>query len=45
MAKALRPYASFTIEDNKINFFKNEIFPIDSMLTDNGQESAILSEI
>ena len=36
MAKVLQPYASFTIEDNRVHFFKNEIAPIDSMLTDNG---------
>ena len=45
MAKALHPYASFTIEDNRVSFYRNEIFPIDSMLTNNGQESAMLSEI
>ena len=45
MAKALKPYASFTIDDNRVNFFKNEIFSIDSMLTDNGQESAKLLEM
>ena len=45
MAKALQPYASFTIEDNRVNFFKNEIFLIDSMLTDNGHESAMLLEM
>ena len=45
MVKALQPYASFIIEDNRVNFFKNEIFPIDSMLTDNGQESAMLLEL
>ena len=44
-AKALQPYLSFTIEDSRVNFFRNEIFPIDSMLTDNGQESAMLLEI
>ena len=42
MAKALQPYASFTIENNRVNFFKNEIFPIDSMLTGNGKELAML---
>ena len=45
MAKALQPYASFTTEDNRVNFYKNEIFPIDSMLTDNGQKSAMLLEM
>ena len=37
MAKALQPYLSFTIEDNRVNFLGNEIFLIDSMVTDNGQ--------
>ena len=45
MAKALQPYASFTIENNRVNFCKDEIFPIDSMLTDKGQESATLLEM
>ena len=45
MAKALQSYTSYTIEDNRVNFFRNEIFPIDSMLTDNGQESAMLLEM
>ena len=45
MAKALQPYASFTIEDNRVNFFKKKIFPIDSMLIDNGQESSMLLEM
>ena len=45
MAKVLQPYASFTIEDNRVNFFKNEIFPIDSMLIDKGQESAMSLDI
>ena len=42
MAKALQPYASFTIEGNRVNFFRNKIFPIDSMLIENNQESAML---
>ena len=42
MARALQPYASFTIEDNRVNLCRNDVFPIDSMLTDNGQESAML---
>ena len=45
MAKALQPYASFTIEDNKVNFYSSKIFPIDSMLTDKGQESSMLLEM
>ena len=45
MAKAFQPYASFTIENNRVNFYRNEIFPIDPMLTDKGQESAMLSEM
>ena len=45
MAKALQPYVSFTIEDNTVNFFNRKIFPIDSMLIDKGQESAMLLEM
>ena len=45
MAKASQPYASFAIENNRVNFYGDEIFPIDSILTDNGQESAMLSEM
>ena len=45
MARAFQPYASFAVENNRVNFYRNEIFPIDSMLTDNGQESAMLSEM
>ena len=41
MAKALQPYVSFTIEGNENIFFKSKIFTIDSMITDNGQESAM----
>ena len=35
----------FTIEDNRVNFCSSKIFPIDSMLADNGQESAMLLEM
>ena len=45
MAKALQPYASFTIEDNRINFNSSKIFPIDSRLMNKGQESARLLEM
>ena len=45
MANALQPYASFTTEGNEVNFDNSKIFPIDSMITDNGQESAMLLEI
>ena len=45
MAQALQHYASFTIEDNRVNFHRDEIFTIDSMVTDNGQESAMLLKI
>ena len=45
MAKALQSYASFTIEDNRVNFYNSKIFPIGSKLTDKGQESAMLSEM
>ena len=40
MAKALQPYASFAIENNAVTIYREEIFPIDSMLTDKGQELA-----
>ena len=45
MVKALQHYASFTFENNRVNFHRNEIFPIGLMLIKTGQESAILSEI
>ena len=45
MTKALQPYVGFTIAFNENIFLKSKIFPIDSMLTDNGQKSAILLEI
>ena len=45
MARALQAYAGFIIEDNRINFYSSKIFPIDSMLTDKGQESAMLLEM
>ena len=45
MAKALQPYVSFTIEGNEDIFLKSKIFSIDSMITNNGQKSAMLLEI
>ena len=42
MTKAFLPYESFAIENNRVNFYRNEIFPIDSLLIDKGQESAML---
>ena len=45
MAKAIQPYVGFTIEGNEKIFLKSKIFPIDSMLTDNGQKSAMLLEM
>ena len=45
MAKALQPYASFSIENNRVNFYSDRFISIDSMLTDKGQESVMLSEI
>ena len=36
MAKALQPYANFTTENNRVNFYSSKHFPIDSMLTDKG---------
>ena len=44
MAKALQPHASFPIEKNRVNFYSDRFFPIDSMLTDKGQES-VMSEM
>ena len=41
MAKAVQPYISFTIAFNEKIFPKSKIFLIDSMLTDNGQKSAM----
>ena len=45
MAKALQPYIGFTIVSNERIFLKSKIVPIDSMLTNNGQISAMLLEI
>ena len=45
MTRDLWPYASFAIKDNGINFYNNEIFPIDSMLTNKDQDSAMLLEM
>ena len=45
MAKALQSYVGFTIEGNENIFLKSKIFPIDSMITDNCQKSAMLLEI
>ena len=45
MAKPFQPYVGFPIAFNENIFLKSKIFPIDSMITDNGQESAMLLEI
>ena len=45
MAKALQPYASFTFEGNGVNFDNSKIFSKDSMITVNGQESAMFLEM
>ena len=45
MAKALQPYVCFTIEGNEVNLDSSKIFLIDSMITNNGQESVMLLEI
>ena len=42
MAKALQPYVGFTIVFNENNFLKSKIFTIDSMTTENGQNSAMM---
>ena len=36
MAKALQPYASFSIENNRVNIYIGRFFPIGPMLTDKG---------
>ena len=38
MAKDFQLCASFAIENNRVNFYRNKIFPIDPLLTDKGQE-------
>ena len=45
MTRLLHPYVSFPIENNRINFYSDKIFPIDSMLADKDQESAMVSEM
>ena len=45
MDKALQPYVSFAIEGNENIFLKSKIFTIDSMITNNGQKSAMFLEI
>ena len=45
MAQAIQPYVGFTIEANDRISLKSKIFPIDLLLTDNGQKSAMLLEI
>ena len=45
MARAFQPYASFTIGGSEKIFLKSKIFPIDSMITDNGQKSTMLLEM
>ena len=43
MARLLQLYASFAIKNNRVNFHSDRYFPIDSILTDNDQELAMLS--
>ena len=45
MSMALQPYASFPIENNRVNFYSDKIFLIDSIQTGDDQESAMLSEM
>ena len=45
MDRLLRPYASFAIENNRVNFYSARNFPIDSKLTDKDQESVMLSKM
>ena len=43
MSKALQPYNSFPIEKNRVNFYSNRFSSIDSMLTGDNLELAMLS--
>ena len=45
MSRTFQPYASFSIENDSINFYSNKIFPIDPMLTGDNQEPTMLSEM
>ena len=45
MFRPFQLYARFSIENNRVNFYGNKIFPIDSMLTGHDQESVVLSEM
>ena len=40
MTKAIQPHVGFIIAFDENIFLKSKIFPIDSMITDNGQMSA-----
>ena len=40
MAKVPQPYVSFIIEGDENILLKSKIFPIDSILINNGQKSA-----
>ena len=42
MAKALQPCAGFAIENNRVNFYSDRIFP---WTTDEDQKSVMLSEM
>ena len=43
MSRALQPYASFPIENNRVNFYSDRFSSIDSMLIGDNQELAMLS--
>ena len=45
MAKALQPYVGFIIVFNEKILLKSKIFTIDSLIANNGLESATLLEI
>ena len=45
MPRAFQPYASFPIENNRVNFYSDNFFLIDPMLTGDNQEPAMLSEM
>ena len=45
MSRALQPYASFPIENDRVNFHSDKNFSVHSMQTGNDQESVMLSEM
>ena len=45
ISRPSQPNSSFPIENNRVNFHKNKIFPIGLMLTGNDQEPAMPAEM